>query len=266
MTIKSMNLAFEHHPGPDAGPVLLLLHGFLSSRAQWIPNIKNLCEFCRPVTVELWGHGSSPAPAEAMYYTAAGYIEAFESLRQIIGVDSWFVCGQSFSAGLIARYAMQHPEVVHGQILTNSLSAFSQSTRYGSDDEREAQAKTIETEGLPAIEKFRFHPRYTRRFPAEIKQAMLADAARLSPRGIANAIRYTRPELSVLAQFEKTLVPTLIVNGLQEREFQPLLEGVRPLLPSLTVVDLDGGHSINIEAASGFNEAVKQFLTAKRDE
>ena len=256
-----MRLAFERHRGPDAGPVLLLLHGFLSSRVQWIPNIKSLCEVCRPVTIELWGHGCSPAPAEAIFYTAAGYIEAFEFLREAIGVNSWFVCGQSFSAGLIARYALQHPEVVRGQILTNSLSAFSSPTRYGSDDEREMQAKTIEAEGLSAIEKFKFHPRYAKRFPSEIKQAMLADAARLSPKGVANAIRYTRPELSVLAQFERTLVPTLIVNGLRERGFQPLLERVRPLLPSLKVVNLDGGHSINIESASGFNEAAKQFLT-----
>jgi len=146
-----MKLAFESYPGPDASPVLLLLHGFLSSRAQWIPNIKNLCEFCRPVTAELWGHGSSPAPGEAKYYKAAGYSEAFETLRKEIGVGSWFVCGQSFSAGLIANYSLQHPEVVRGQILTNSLSAFSPPTRYGSDEDREAQAKAIEAEGLPAI-------------------------------------------------------------------------------------------------------------------
>ena len=91
---------------------------------------------------------------------------------------------------------------------------------------------------------------------------MLADAARLSPKGIANATRYTRPELSVLGQFERTLVPTLIVNGLRENGFQPLLEGIKLLLQSLKVVDLDGGHSINIEAASSFNEVVKRFITA----
>ena len=91
---------------------------------------------------------------------------------------------------------------------------------------------------------------------------MLADAALLSPKGIANAIRYTRPELSVLGQFKRTLVPTLIVNGLRENAFQPLLEGIKPLLRSLKVVDLDGGHSINIEAASSFNEVIRRFMTA----
>ena len=257
-----MKLAFERHSGPDGGPVLLLLHGFLSSRTQWMANVESLCEFCHPVTIELWGHGRSPAPAEAKYYKTTGYIEAFEAARETIGVESWFTCGQSFSAGLIAHYALQRPQVVRGQVLTNSFSAFSPPTRYGSDADREAEARIVEAEGLPAIERFRFHPRYAKRFPADIKEAMLADAARLSPKGIANAIRYTRPELSVLAEFETTLVPTLIINGQRESAFQPLLEGIKPLLQSLKVVDLDGGHSINIEAASKFNEAIKQFITA----
>jgi len=98
-----MKLAFESHPGPDASPVLLLLHGFLSSRAQWTSVINSLCEFCRPVTAELWCHGSSPVPGEAKFYKAPGYSEAFETLRKEIDVGSWFVCGQSFSAGLIAQ-------------------------------------------------------------------------------------------------------------------------------------------------------------------
>ena len=68
--------------------------------------------------------------------------------------------------------------------------------------------------------------------------------------------------MSVLGQFERTLVPTLIVNGLRENAFQPLLEGIKPLLRTLKVVNLDGGHSINIEAASSFNEVVKSFMTA----
>ena len=68
--------------------------------------------------------------------------------------------------------------------------------------------------------------------------------------------------MSVLGQFERTLVPTLIVNGLRENAFQPLLEAIKPLLRTLKVVNLDGGHSINIEAASSFNEVVKRFMTA----
>ena len=57
---------YEVHPG--RGPHLLLVHGMLSSRAQWLPNLAALAAVCRPVTLELWGHGRSPAPADPAAY------------------------------------------------------------------------------------------------------------------------------------------------------------------------------------------------------
>ena len=51
--------------GRKDGPVLLLVHGFMSSRAQWMPNLAALGEIAQLAVVELLGHGRSPAPAEA---------------------------------------------------------------------------------------------------------------------------------------------------------------------------------------------------------
>ena len=53
---------YEVHPGE--GPYALFVHGFLSSRAQWLPNLNQLSTVCRPVVVELFGHGRSTSPAE----------------------------------------------------------------------------------------------------------------------------------------------------------------------------------------------------------
>ena len=39
------------------GPYMLMVHGFLSSRAQWRINLPALGAFCRPVLLELLGHG-----------------------------------------------------------------------------------------------------------------------------------------------------------------------------------------------------------------
>ena len=50
----------EAHPG--SGPFLLLVHGFLCSRAQWTPNLEALGAVCRPVVVELYGHGPLAEP------------------------------------------------------------------------------------------------------------------------------------------------------------------------------------------------------------
>lgn len=94
-----MKLHVEVEP-EGRGPPLLLVHGFLSSCAQWRPNLAALKQYVRPVIVELWGHGRSPAPEDPEAYRVTSYIDAFEAIRRDLGVDRWLVCGQSFGAGL----------------------------------------------------------------------------------------------------------------------------------------------------------------------
>ena len=55
--------------GSAGKPALLLLHGILSSNLQWEPNRAALSEHFRLVSVELWGHGKSPAPEDPERYT-----------------------------------------------------------------------------------------------------------------------------------------------------------------------------------------------------
>ena len=70
---------------------------------------------------------------------------------------------------------------------------------------------------------------------------MLADAERIDPVAVANALRLTSPFLSVAASFGETRVPTLLVNGSRETRFQPLRERAKNLLPALEIADLEGG-------------------------
>jgi 2-succinyl-6-hydroxy-2,4-cyclohexadiene-1-carboxylate synthase len=253
-----MKLHFEVEPG-GRGPYLLLVHGFLSSRAQWRPNLAALQQHVRPVIVELWGHGRSPVPEDPAAYRVTSYIDAFEAIRCELGVDRWLVCGQSFGAGLTIRYAHSHPAHVIGQIFTNSVSALSAAGERESDAKRMVWADALERDGRAAIEALRFHPRFATRFASEVKREMLEDAALIQPAAIANAIRYTTPQLSVVDYFGELTAPSMLVNGLWERPFQKLRDRAVKLLPSLAVVDLEGGHSINIEVPARFNDAVAHF-------
>ena len=242
------------------GPYLLLVHGLLSSRSQWRTNLADLRRFCRPVMVELWGHGRSPVPADRQAYEVATYINLFDDIRRDLGVDRWFICGQSFGAGLTIRYAHSRPANVIGQIFTNSLSALSAPGERQDQAARLERADAIERDGMRAIEALRFHPRFATRFPPEVKREMLDDAAAMSPTAVVNAIRYTTPQLSIVDCLPAVSVPSLLINGLWERPFQPLRARAAALLPSRAVIDLEGGHSINIEAAARFNEALARFI------
>ena len=243
------------------GPYLLMVHGFLSSRVQWRINLPALKQVARPVLLELLSHGRSPAPEAPAAYAVEAYIAAFEAIRTKLGVERWVVCGQSFGAGLATQYALEMPERVMGLIITNSISAFSPK----GDPERAAtqkeRARSIEAGGKAALEALRIHPRHAKRFPEDIKAEMVADADRIPPEGILRSISLTSPSLSIADRLAEIRVPTLLVNGFWEKRFQPMRERAGKLIPGVTVVDLPAGHSVNIEAAEGFDRAVTEFVS-----
>ena len=251
---------FEVHDDGGHGPHLMLLHGFLSSRGQWRPNLAGLSTFCRPVLVELLGHGRSPAPDDPAAYTVDSYLTAFEEIRRRVGAERWFVCGQSFGAGLVVQYALRHPERVPGLIITNSLSAMTPKDDPEREAQQQARVEAIRAGGREGLESIRIHPRHAKRLPEDAKRELVEDAARISLDGVVHSWQTTSPSLSVVHLLEHVPMPALLVNGRHEKRFQPMRDEAARLLPSMKIVDLDGGHSVNMEAADGFNDAVRDFI------
>ena len=250
---------FEVHDG--TGPYLLLVHGMLSSRAQWMCNIEALRRVVRPVVLELWGHARSPAPDDPALYHPAAYVAAFEEIRRSLGVERWYVCGQSFGAGLTLRYALMHPERIIAQVFTNSNSALADTEtlrRYR--DNAAARSKLVEEEGLAGLEKIPVHPIHGKRLPAAVHEALLNDATLHKPEAFPFTFRHTSPNLSVRDDIKENRVPTLLVCGERERRFAPIRDFVAASLPAVRVVDADAGHAVNIQAADTFNEAVSAFI------
>ena len=253
---------YEVHEGQR--PYMLMVHGFLSSRSQWRINLPALTKVASPVLLELLGHGRSPSPLEPEPYKVSSYIAAFETIRASLGAERWVVCGQSFGAGLAIQYAIEHPSQVMGVIFTNSISALSPK---GDPERAKVQAERMEQVthgGKGALEALRIHPRHAKRFPEEIKAEMVADAERIAPEGIIRSMSLTSPDLSIAHRLGEVKVPALLVNGIWEKRFQPMREHVAAEMPGVRIVDLPGGHSINIEAADGFDAAVTEFVGGLR--
>ena len=250
---------WQVHPG--TGPYLLLVHGFLMGPNQWHPNLEALGAVCRPVVVDLLGHGRSSAPAEAEHYQPGAYVEAFEAIRQALGTERWFLCGYSLGAGLTMRYALSHPQRVIGHAFTNSTSALADAEQVALwRAEGEAAAARILAGGRKAIERIPVHPRFAKRIDPASRDLVLADAVRLKPQGVANAIRYTTPEASVRDDLGNNQCPALLLNGSRERRFQPLRQVVANHMRQVQIVDLDAGHAVNLEAAAAFNRALADFI------
>jgi pimeloyl-ACP methyl ester carboxylesterase len=254
-------MTLHHEVSEGRGPFLLLVHGVLSGRAQWHLNLAALRCVVRPVVVELWGHGRSPSPADPALYEPAAYVRAFEEIRVALGAERWFVCGQSLGAALTLRYALDHPDRFIAHVFTNSVSALADTdwiTRTHAAAPRVADA--IEQGGRTVIEQLPIHPVRATRIPPDAHRALLEDAARLDPHGVARTFRYTVPDSSVRQRAAENQVPTLLVCGERETRFRPHREFAERMMPHLEVVGLDAGHAVNLEAADAFNAAVTEFL------
>lgn len=245
----------------DHGPHMLLLHGMLSSRAQWLANIDALSRHCRLVVAELLAHGRSTSPEDAAAYAPEAYVEAIDRIRQDLGIERWFVCGQSFGAALTLRYALTYPERVIGQVFTNSNSALADPDQVDTMRRNaENRIRVVQEGGLAAIEQIPVHPKHARRLPEDVHAVLIEDSRLLDPQGLIMTFRHTSPYLTVRDRVAETQVPSLLVCGDREKRFLPARDFAAKTFPDIEVVDAVAGHAVNIQAADVFNEAVGRFV------
>lgn len=245
----------------DGRPPLLLLHGLLSSRNHWLPN-HSLSENFRLVRVDLPAHGHSPAPADALGATPEALVQAIELVQDHLKINRWYICGQSFGAGVTLRYALTFPERVIAQVFTNANAALRE-TWDASDQRRNLEhIDEILREGHAAMRRRAYHPCHARRFQSDLRERLSRDADSTDAAGIAMLLAHAMPRLSVRERLGELRVPTLLVNGVWEKRFQPVRNWLSEAHPHIAIVDLQGGHSVNIECPGEFNAAVSRFLTA----
>lgn len=251
-------LYHEVHDGD--GPYLLLVHGMLSSRAQWMPNLAALSAFSRPVVVELWGHGRSPTPDDPRHFSPDGYVDQFELLREELGVERWLLCGQSLGASFTLLYALEHPERVTAHAFTNTNSALAQPRSPDRMDYVRQQIERLRTRGRAAIDEHPMSPLLNRKLSPELRDALAADIARITVDGYAAMMEHTQPASPLGHRLGENVVPTLLVVGEREERFAVLREHAERSMPRLEVVGLDANHAVNINQAEGFNRALRDFF------
>ncbi len=257
-----LRLHADVHPGD--GPPCLLVHGFLAGRALWSANVASLATVCRPVTVELWGHGRSPAPSDRSAYHPDAYVAAFDELRCELGVERWFVAGHSLGAALTWRYALEHPDRVVAHAFTNTASALAGPRwRDKVAASVDADADALAAAGPAGLAEHRLNPARARRIVAPVREALAADVGLLQMTGVTNTLRHTVPAASVRERAGTNRVPTLLVHGRREEGFAEAA-AFAATLPLVEVVGTDVGHSPMAESPSVFDEAVVTFFARHR--
>lgn len=105
--------------GSPVAPVLVLLHGSNSSLHTWEPWARMLSTTLRVVSLDLPGHGLTGAvPGDD--YSADGMAAFVEAFRKKLGLEHFFLAGNSMGGNVSFRYTLAHPGVVDKLVLVDS--------------------------------------------------------------------------------------------------------------------------------------------------
>lgn len=242
--------------GNPAGPPLLLIHGFMSCNAQWDANVGALGEHLRLVLLEQMGHGRSQAPQDVREYSPERVLARIDATREALGIESWWIGGHSLGGAIALHYALAHPEHVRGVVFTNTRAAFG--LPRGSDDADNRPA----THGIGSLRDLAQHPWRATRLPADAQARMVAAADAMPWHAVDHVASYTHDWKSA-DELHRLTMPVLLVNGRWEKAFQPSIEHARSTIRDLTLIELEGGHAINLEQPDAFNKAVLAFISTR---
>lgn len=112
--------------GPADGPLVVLVHGNVSSGAFWEPLMARLADRFQLVAPDLRGYGDSePKPIDA----TRGVRDFSDDLRALLvaldlAAKPAVLVGWSVGGGVVMQYAIDHATSVAGLVLENPMSPF----------------------------------------------------------------------------------------------------------------------------------------------
>jgi len=239
---------------------MLLIHGFMSSRHQWDLNIERLGLRFRLILIELPGHGNAPATTDSSAFAPSVLLSAIDDARDELGIDQWWVVGQSLGGAVGLKYVLAYPDRAIGLVFTNSRAVFGIAPPPSAGDRPAPRRPTT----VDDLRRLPFHPIHAKRFPPDLQQRLVDAADAMPPETIGHLTAgshdwRSRDELDQLS------LPVLLVNGRWESAFQPHVPEAQQSVRNLRVVELEGGHSINIEQPEAFDQAIIDFVLSSSE-
>jgi pimeloyl-ACP methyl ester carboxylesterase len=106
--------------GNPNGPVLLLVHGYGASAADWDAWAARLGDGYRLIALDLPGHGLTETP-KGYQASTDGFVQVVDALATALALPPFVIGGNSMGGGVAWNYALAHPERTRGLILVDAV-------------------------------------------------------------------------------------------------------------------------------------------------
>lgn len=241
--------------GPEAAPLLVLAPSLGADLTMWDPQISALASTFRILRYDTRGHGQSSVPP-GPYSIAQLARDAIELIDQV-GASEVNFCGISMS-GMVGMYlALHHPQRLRKIVLSNTAA------RIGSDETWNPRIATVRQRGMEAISAATMERWFTPEFRAREPQtvARIERMVRSTPAEGYVACCAAIRDCDLRNHISDIRVPTLVIAGKHDAATTPadgkfLTENIR----RAEYVEVPVSHLSNVEAASQFNSALRDFF------
>jgi len=112
-----------HYRDEGQGPVIVLLHGVMSSLHTWDGWTAELTKHYRVIRMDLPGFGLTGPSSSINYYDTPSMVAMLDRvLKQVVGDEPVFLAGNSLGGYLSWNYAVAYPQNVRGMIVIDPVS------------------------------------------------------------------------------------------------------------------------------------------------
>lgn len=113
---RDEGISVEENPN---APVLFLLHGIMASLHTWDGWVESLQDDFRIIRVDIPGFGLTGPYADGIYNIDRS-VDMVDQLTDALGIDSFFLAGNSMGGYISWNFALQHPDKVKRLILLDA--------------------------------------------------------------------------------------------------------------------------------------------------
>jgi pimeloyl-ACP methyl ester carboxylesterase len=234
-----------------SGPVVLLSHGYGSTRHMWDDQHRALGDRWRVVSWDMRGHGQTDSPDAPAQYSVALTVADMRALLGHVGAERAVIGGLSLGGYVSLAFALAHAGLTRALVICDSGPGYRNAeARVAWNQRAEERAAALEAKGLQALS----------RRSRETQQAQHRSA-----QGLAHAARgmLAQEGSAVIDGLAAIRVPTLIVVGDQDQPFVAPCEYMAKKIPGARLEVIPGaGHSSNLDQPEAFNRVLRDFLAS----
>ena len=255
--IGDIDLAYSDE---GQGPPVVFLHAFPLNRTTWAPQVADLSDHYRVVTVDLRGHGESDAPM--WRYTLDRFADDVHGLLAHLGIARATFVGLSMGGYILFALYRKHPALFQALVLGDTRATADTPDAKAA---RFSMAQIAYRRGASAIADLML-PKLLGPASYEHREDLRDQLRRIITDNQVSGIvgdlmaMEERPDSTPL--LSTITIPTLVIAGEEDLASPPEeVEGMAHQIPGSTFVRIpQAGHLSNMENPAAFNAALLSFL------